>query len=151
VKFVVPVLLATALAAGAAVSEAAGMPKAPSARDELIQLEQRWVEALERRDAVAVGAILADDFVDTTYRGERRTRRQALDGLTSRSRADTTQRLSDLGVRLYGSVGIVTGVNTVTGRNPDFTVRVRFTDVFVRRNGVWKAVSAQETLEGNTP
>jgi len=143
---VAPLLLAAAIAAGAG-----GADKASAPRDELIRVEQSWVEALERRDAAAVGAILADDFVDITYRGERRNRRQALEGLASPSRAETTQRLSDLGVRLYGSVGIVTGVNTVTGRSPDFTARVRFTDVFVRRSGAWKAVSAQETLEAAAP
>jgi ketosteroid isomerase-like protein len=145
VKRAVPFLLAAAIAAGAGTAGAA----APG--DALIRVEQSWVEALERRDAAAVGAILADDFVDITYRGERRNRRQALEGLASPSRAETTQRLSDLDVRLYGSVGIVTGVNTVTGRGPDFTVRVRFTDVFVRRSGVWKAVSAHETLEAGAP
>jgi ketosteroid isomerase-like protein len=146
VKLASLVLLAAAIAVGAGGAEAASAP-----RDALIRVEQSWVEALERRDAAAVGAILSDDFVDTSYRGERRNRRQALEGLASTSRADTTQLLSDLDVRLYGSVGIVTGVNTVTGRNPDFTVRVRFTDVFVRRSGVWKAVSAQETLEAGAP
>jgi ketosteroid isomerase-like protein len=146
VKRAALVLLAAAISAGTGGAEKASAP-----REALIRVEQSWVEALERRDAEAVGAILAEDFVDTSYRGERHNRRQALEGLASPSRADTTQRLSDLDVRLYGSVGIVTGVNTVTGRNPDFTVRVRFTDVFVRRNGVWKAVSAQETLEAGVP
>jgi hypothetical protein len=39
----------------------------------------------------------------------------------------------------------------VTGRNPDFSARLRFTDVFVKSNGVWKAVSAQETLVAGAP
>ena len=141
-KRVAPVLLAAAIAAGAGAADKASAP-----RDELIRVERSWVAALERRDASAVGAILADDFVDISYRGEKRNRRQALEGLSSPSRAETTQQLSDLDVRVYGSVGIVTGVNTVTGRSPDFSVRVKFTDVFVRRGGGWKAVSAQETVE----
>ena len=49
-------------------------------------------------------------------------------------------------VRVWGAAGVVTGVNTVTARDGSFAVRVRFTDVFVRRGDVWKAVSAQETL-----
>jgi len=139
-------LLAAAIAAATGAS-----PRESSPREALIRLERRWVEALERRDAAAVGAILADDFVDTTYRGERRTRGEALAGLTSPQRAPTTQELSDLQARVYGATGIVTGVNHVTGRNPDFSARLRFTDVFVRTGGVWKAVSAQETLVADAP
>ena len=137
-------LLALILA-GIAVLPAAARTASP-AREALIRIEERWVDALERRDAAAVGEILSPDFVDTTYRGERRTREEALAGLTSPARAPTTQRLSDLDARVYGDVGIVTGVNTVTGRDPAFTARVRFTDVFVRKGRSWKAVSAQETL-----
>lgn len=141
------VLFAAEIALIAAAASAAGVArKASSPREELIRLERRWVDALERRDVAAVGAILADDFVDTTYRGERRTRSEALAGLASPSRAATTQELSRLEARVYGTTGVVTGVNTVTGRGPDFSVRVRFTDVFVKTNGAWKAVSAQETL-----
>jgi ketosteroid isomerase-like protein len=138
------------LASGIAATTGAS-PRETSPREALIRLEQRWIEALERRDAAAVATILADDFVDTTYRGQRRTRSEALAGLTSPSRARTTQELSDLEARVYGATGIVRGVNTVTGRNPDFSVRLRFTDVFVKNNGVWKAVSAQETLEAAAP
>jgi len=140
------VLLASAIAAATGAA-----PGALSPREALIRLEQRWIEAIERRDAAAVATVLADDFVDTTYRGQRRTRSEALAGLTSPSRARTTQQLSDLEARVYGATGIVTGVNTVTGRNPDFSVRLRFTDVFVKNNGVWRAVSAQETLEASAP
>jgi ketosteroid isomerase-like protein len=142
---------ASALLAAAIAAATGASPRTTSPREALIRLERRWVEALERRDAQAVGAILADDFVDTTYRGERRTRREALAGLTSPQRARTTQELSDLEARVYGTTGIVTGINTVTGRNPDFSARLRFTDVFVKSNGVWKAVAAQETLEAGAP
>jgi len=142
---------ASALLAAAIAAATGASPRTTSPREALIRLERRWVEALERRDAQAVGAILADDFVDTTYRGERRTRREALAGLTSPQRARTTQELSDLEARVYGTTGIVTGINTVTGRNPDFSARLRFTDVFVRTGGVWKAVSAQETLVADAP
>ena len=136
-------VVAIILAAALAPSSGAG---AGDDRAALARLEDRWVDALERRDVAAVGTILAEDFVDTTYRGERRSRGEALAALTSPSRVETTQRLSELDVRIYGNVGVVSGINTVTARGGAFTVRVRFTDVFVRRRGVWKAVSAQETL-----
>ncbi|HET7452983.1 MAG TPA: nuclear transport factor 2 family protein [Thermoanaerobaculia bacterium] len=114
--------------------------------DALLRVEERWVDALQRRDAAVVAEILADDFLDSTYKGEIRTKAEALAGLRSPSRAETEQRLSEMRARIWGSAGVVTGINTVTARDGSFSVRVRFTDVFVRRGGAWKAVSAQETL-----
>ena len=53
------------------------------------------------------------------------------------------QRLDQLRIRTYGDVGLVTGLVIATGGDgrEDRTV---FTDVFVRRNGRWQAVNAQE-------
>ncbi len=47
----------------------------------------------------------------------------------------------------YGRTAVVTGVNVLRGPGGD-VARVRFTDVFVAQRGRWRAVSAQETLEG---
>lgn len=138
------------LAAGAALLLAAVSAGKPAVRrreaDALVAIEERWVDALQRRDAPAVAEILADDFLDATYQGELRTKTEALAALRSPSRAETVQRLSGMRVRVWGAAGVVTGINTVTARDGSFAVRVRFTDVFVRRGDVWKAVSAQETL-----
>ena len=132
---------------------ALGAGPKPASRDgaDLLRVEERWVEALERRDAPAVDAILADDFLDATYRGALRTKSEALAALHSPDRADAAQQLSELRARVYGAAGVVTGINTVTARDGSFSVRVRFTDVFVRRDGRWRAVSAQETLVESAP
>lgn len=83
-----------------------------------------------------------------TFTGSVRDRKAALDALGSPARPKTRQKLEEERVRVAGSgFAVVTGVNVVSSEEPLFTVRVRFTDVFVRSNGVWKAFSAQETLE----
>jgi ketosteroid isomerase-like protein len=137
------VILLVPAASGAATGGSGGA-------EALIRVEERWIDALQRRDAAVVAEILADDFLDSTYKGELRTKGEALAGLRSPSRADTDQRLSEMRARTWGAAGVVTGINTVTARDGSFSVRVRFTDVFVRRGGVWKAVSAQETLVEGT-
>jgi len=47
-------------------------------------------------------------------------------------------------VDFAGDAAVVHGLNTITqsGKAP---ARVRFTDVFVKQNGRWMALSAQET------
>ena len=55
-----------------------------------------------------------------------------------------TKHFEELRVRIYGDVAIATGiVNTI--QDPGAKAkRNSFTDVFVRRNGKWLAVNAQE-------
>ena len=114
------------------------------------EAEAHWLEALENRDAAALRALLDENFVDITRKGEVRDRRAAVAALDAPARASTKQELQDVRVRFAApDVAIVTGVNVVSSKAPDFTARVRFTDVFVKRAGVWKALSAQETLERN--
>jgi len=113
---------------------------------QLIGIEHRWVEALETHDTAALDDLLAEGFVDSTFRGGVRTKREILAGPAAGG-PYRSLRLDDLTVRTYGrSTAIVRGVNVLRGPAGDL-VRVRFTDVFVVQHGRWRAVSAQETLE----
>ncbi|HEY3949567.1 nuclear transport factor 2 family protein [Phenylobacterium sp.] len=112
--------------------------------------EAAWVAALKAHDGATLQRLLASDFVDTTWQGVRRDKAAAL-AAAAPTAAPTggvgDQALSELAVGLYGNAAVVHGLNTVRG--PDGAVRahIRFTDVFVYRQGGWRAVSAQETLE----
>jgi ketosteroid isomerase-like protein len=119
-------------------------PRPVAAEAQLRAVEHAWITAAIQHDRSMLDRLLAADFVDISYRGERRTKADVLHAQAAPS--GSRQILSDLQVRVYGETGIVTGVNTVTmtKRAP---VRVRFTDVFVRTKDGWRAVSAQETIE----
>lgn len=111
----------------------------------LLDLEQRWATAAGARDHTALDAILADGFVDVSWQGKLRSKADAL--AAPAAPVKTTQTLSELKVRIYGDAAVVTGLNTAMAANKSFTARIRFTDVFVKQAGTWRAVSAQETLE----
>lgn len=139
-------LLAALLSAAqaAAFAGSSGLVDEAAVDKTLIHLEHVWVRALEEHDVPVLQRILADDFIDTSYRGRLRTKADLLAGRVSADIA--SERLSELKVRVFGNTAVVTGLNTVTGTKQAWAARVRFTDVFVRRNGRWQAVSAQETL-----
>lgn len=120
---------------------------APADAQRLLDLEQRWLTAGERRDIPALKEILADDFVDVSYQGKLRSKADHLDATLAPSKS--RQTLDELKVRLYGDTGIVNGLDHVVTADGSATYEVRFTDVFVKRDGRWQAVSAQETLEKN--
>ena len=52
--------------------------------------------------------------------------------------------LSELGIRVHGDVALVTALGTWT-RKDGSSGRTRYIDVWVRKDGAWKAVSAQLT------
>ena len=128
---------------------APAVARADAAADEAAvrALEDRWFDALVRRDRTAVEPILADDFLQTNWQGRVKTRQEVLDGLAKPpDHPPGTQRLIDVRVRLHGDMAIVTGTDIVTTADGGQVVRVRFTDVFVRAGKGWRAVTAQETL-----
>jgi ketosteroid isomerase-like protein len=110
----------------------------------LLEMENRWVNALDHRDSKALDCLLAQDFVDSDATGQLRTRQQVLDAVPNRK--TYAQHLEDLRARLYGDTGIVHGVNRVTDKEGKEVARVRFTDVFRYRDGQWRAVSGHETM-----
>lgn len=125
----------------------ASVRAASAPQQDFVALEHRWVSALQNHDTAFLDALLDDSFVDSTFRGAIRRKHDVLAGPRA-APAYRSIRLDDLVVRRYGAdTAIVTGVNVLRGTAGGDTVRVRFTDVFVRRHGSWRAVSAQETLQ----
>src|SRR5262249_46705693 len=92
---------------------------------------------------------LADEFVDSDATGQLRSRQQVLDAVPNRR--TYAQHLEDLQARLYGDIGIVHGVNRITDKDGKEVARVRFTDVFLYRDGQWRAVAGHETMVKSEP
>lgn len=136
---VVAVLLAIrAIVSPAAADTASGQDKA-----DFTALEARWLHAIAAHDTTALSRILASDFTDTSWNGRVRTRADLL----ARANAPgprPEQRLSDIEVRRFGNVVLVTGQNNISGMGPH-EIALRFSDLFVWRQGRWQAVHAQET------
>ena len=119
------------------------LPAAADDSQQLLDLEHRWLTAAMQRDIPALKEILADDFMDVTYKGSLRDKADHLHASLAPSKS--TQTLEELKVRSYGDTGLVTGLNVIVTADGSATYKIRFTDVFVKRAGRWQAVSAQET------
>ncbi|MGE5234215.1 MAG: nuclear transport factor 2 family protein [Acidobacteriota bacterium] len=139
--------IAMLLLAGLALAALACASAGSTTTAQLTVVEARWVKALRAHDTVALDRLLDDRFVDSTFRGTVRSKRDVLAGPPAGGPYHSI-RLDDLVVRSYGhSTAIVTGVNVLQGKDAGDIVRVRFTDVFIRQRGEWRAVAAQETLQ----
>jgi ketosteroid isomerase-like protein len=125
----------------------AGYPLGDAAQ--LLYMEREWNDAMKNRDAVWFERNYADDATDVISRtGGLLTKAEAV--AEARNSKDTiaSHELSDTNVRVVGDTAVVTGVNHVKGsdeKGQPFERRVRFTDVFVKRDGRWQVLATQGT------
>jgi ketosteroid isomerase-like protein len=114
----------------------------------LAAIEQSWAQALERRDSGVIGCILAEEFEEVDVNGMLRSRAENLASVIDRKPG--RNQLSELRPHVYGEFGYVRGLNTATDTDGRVRAKVRFTDIFVYREGRWLAVAGQESLVKET-
>lgn len=115
---------------------------------ELLQLEDSWAAGLIKRDGALFRRLLAPGFVYTED-DKLMTRDVLLREITVGSDTVTAARNEEMQVHRFGeSTAVVTGWLIVTGRAKAgaFTRRFRFTDTWVKLNGTWQIVAAQDYL-----
>jgi hypothetical protein len=121
----------------------AGLPlpiEAPPCSDVLAQ-EARWLTAIVSGDRETIEAILSPTFRHVNADGQMFDRGQEIAAMEP---LPFTFQASDQFVDVAGDTAVIHGINTVV-QEGKVLERERFTDVFVLQNGVWMALSAQET------
>ena len=126
---------------------AADCPKdQPKTEAVLIELEQSWAAALSHKDAGAVACMVAEEFEDADVDGSLHTRSQMLDHIPHRKPG--VNHLSEMRAHVEGNSGFTRGLATLVDASGKVVARVRFTDVFIYRDGRWQALAGHETLLG---
>jgi ketosteroid isomerase-like protein len=118
----------------------------PRSEAALIEAEQNWAAAINRKDADAVACLLAEEFEDADVDGSLHTRSQTLEHIPSKKPGNN--RLSELRSHVDGNLGFTRGLATLVDASGKVVARVRFTDVFTYREGRWQALAGQESLLG---
>jgi len=103
--------------------------------------EARWLTAITAGDVPTVESILAPTFRHINADGQLFDRAQEI---ASMEELPFTMNPSGQLVDIAGDTAVIHGVNTLIQDGKVLT-RERFTDVFVLQNGIWMAISAQET------
>jgi Domain of unknown function (DUF4440) len=117
---------------------------APPCVDVLAQ-EARWLTAITAGDVATVESILGPTFRHVNADGQAFNRAQEI---AATEPLDVAFTASDQIVDVYGDTAVIHGINTVT-QGDDVVARERFIDVFLLQDGVWKAVTAQETVSAD--
>ena len=118
-----------------------------AAEDSVRAVEASRGQALLRADTVVLSRMIAPEFVEISRLGTRRTRADNIRDIASGELKLTAVRYDSLTVQIYGDVAVLQGIadNTGTYRGFPFAGKVRYTRIFVRRDGCWQAVAMQQT------
>ena len=112
----------------------------------LRKIEQEWTQAHVKRDTSVAQRIESDDFTFVDPDGIISNKAQSLKNVSG-DLVFQEFLIDELKIRVYGDAAIASGLGTVKAkfRDSDISGSYRWTDVFVRQNGSWKAVVAQVT------
>lgn len=116
------------------VSIAAGQDT-KAIEEELIRLDKAWTAAELKGDKKAAAALLGEDFIGTTQRGEIQNKTEYMAGVTANS---DMVKSDDYKISIHGDIAIMTHRSTVQGvRNIQF----RSTHVWAKRDGKWLIIA----------
>lgn len=125
----------------ASENEITAPSSASSEQEAVLAVEARWLTAITAGDRDTVEDILARDFKHISADGkfyDRAAEVAAMEPLPFTM--NPTEQIVDI----IGDTAVIHGVNTLIQDGLSIA-RERFTDVFVKVDGEWKALSAQET------
>lgn len=137
-------VLAAILLAAAATAEA---QSTRSTRETLTELERGWNDAFYRRDADFVAGLLADEFRGTYDDGSRGDKARELELIANFNQQVVSAVQDDFRVAIYGDTAVVWFTLHVVGirQGQEAELTLRYTDVWIRRDGRWQCVSAHST------
>jgi hypothetical protein len=115
---------------------------------EVMELERHSREASLHNDAAFSDRVLADSYVAIGPLGTIITKSEILDTRGSSRLHYDFINLTEMVVRIYGETAVVTAKAEVKGTDSgeEFSGPYRYTRVWIKQNGAWRAVSYQATV-----
>jgi hypothetical protein len=139
-QFLVVTFLAVAMALLAS-GQATNKKSSSKAEEEIMKLEDQWIQSRATKDPTMSKDLLTDDFLGTTVTGQALTKQQVIDVITAGTYYVGKAEQTDRKVRIYGDTAVSTGIVTgVAGAD-----KVRYIRVYVKLNNKWRHVAGQGT------
>ena len=115
---------------------------------EVLEVHKARVRALVEADLETLDQIVADDLTFTTPHGTVLTKPMVFDSVRSGKMNVARMDVEDVVVREFGDMAILTYRTDTTYTDNDTLVdgSVRSTTVYLRRDGTWKLVAAQQSM-----
>ena len=131
----------------AGVSAIAQTPRAESDQDVLIGLERGWNDAVYDKNLTFIETILADDYTATYEDGDVGDRAKELRLVAEFNQQVESAIQDDFTVRVYHDTAVVRFTLHLVGikQGQRTALDLRYSDVWVMRDGRWRCVSSQST------
>jgi hypothetical protein len=135
--------LAGALALAASAASAASVQQATATPASLVAADRARFDAMVRRDIPALGQVLADELVYVHSSSVRQSKAEQLRDMEKGAAVYQRIDARDQEPAIYGQTGLIQGVATFTtaGGGGQSTFTLRYTDVYVLRDGRWQMVA----------
>jgi ketosteroid isomerase-like protein len=117
------------------------------AEDEVRRMERERFAAMLKADVAALDHLLGADLTYTHGDGRVIDKAAFLSDFKTGAFKYVTIEPQDMAVRVFGDVAVVTGgaAMHVVNNGADANIKIRYTDVHVRRNGSWQLVAWEAT------
>ena len=137
-------MLAAAFLAAAAPADP---QSAQSTRETLIELARSGNDAVYTGDVDVIEGLLADEFRGTYDDGSRGDKARELELVANFNQAVISAVQDDFRVAIYGDTAVVWFTLHLVGlrQGQEAELTLRYTDVWIRRDGRWQCVSAHST------
>lgn len=121
--------------------------RAQSDQDAIIALERRWNDAVYEKDMAFIDSILADDYTATYEDGDTGDRARELKLVAEFNQQVESAIQDDFTVRVYQETAVVRFTLHLIGikQGQRTALDLRYSDVWVMRDGRWRCVSSQST------
>jgi len=122
-----------------------------SAERYIAESESQWAAAVASGDTAVIERILADDFVGVDTDGSHYNKAKAVADTRESPKEFLSNHLNQVQIRFYGDTAVAQG-NESWGRRSETPKRGRFvwTDTWIRRNGKWQIVAAEDLIVPET-
>lgn len=108
-------------------------------------LERQRFKAMTTKNTAALEVMLSDQLTYTHSNGLIEDKQQHLENIRTGKLQYRSIQPEEMKLRFYRRTVVGTGIVNVTGvlNEKEFTVRLRFTDVYVKQKGKWRLAAWQ--------
>jgi Domain of unknown function (DUF4440) len=118
-----------------------------TAESEIRQAERQRFEAMTKQDVAALDTLLDDELDYVHTGGNLESRQQFIDAIRSKTLVYESIAPSEVRVRVYDGLALALGRAAVRVRNASgvSSFEIRFTEVYVRKEGHWLLTAWEAT------
>lgn len=119
-------------------------PSEGAVEQELIRMENDWLQAFFKNDGAFADRFLADDYLGTDEHGDLRDKAQEIAEIKAGAHLSTSGVLDNVKIRVYGDAAVATGRRIMKGlfQGKEYRSPYLWTDIFIKRGGRWQCVAS---------